>query len=85
MADQLKAALIKRQEVEKLTQLSRSSLYAKLNPKDVNHDPSFPVPVRVSSTAVRWVAYEVEAWIASRPRTRISANDAQFGHSADAA
>ncbi|MBO1111826.1 helix-turn-helix transcriptional regulator [Bordetella petrii] len=76
MADHVKAMLIKRQEVEALTQLGRSSLYAKLNPKDANHDPSFPVPVRVGATAVRWVASEVDAWILSRPRTRLfSAND----------
>ncbi len=70
MNDSIKMALIKRQEVEALTKLSRSSVYAKLNPNDVNHDPSFPIPLKVGSTAVRWVASEVYAWIESRPRVR---------------
>lgn len=65
-----KAALMRRPEVEALMQLSRSTLYAKLNKNDKGYDPDFPVPIRVSATAVRWIREEVEAFIASRPRVR---------------
>lgn len=47
--------------------LSRSSVYAKLDPNSTSHDPTFPRPVRLGgerSRAVGWLAADVEAWIA---------------------
>jgi prophage regulatory protein len=71
MANQLQDALLRRKEVEAHTKLGRSTLYSKLNPKDRGYDPSFPIPVRISTGGgIRWLQSEIEAWIASRPRTR---------------
>jgi prophage regulatory protein len=70
MVNQLQNALLRRKEVEELLQISRSSLYAKLNCKDRGFDPEFPAPVRLGKHAVRWVRSELNAYIASRPRTR---------------
>ncbi len=49
-------------EVMRRTKLSRSTIYA------LKAAGLFPQPVRVSTHAVRWVAAEVDDWIATRPR-----------------
>lgn len=64
----IKDALLRRQEVERLTALGRSAIYARLNSKHPQYDPSFPRPISVGGpvdkpTAVRWVAREVQAWV----------------------
>lgn len=73
-AGQRFAVLLRCVEVQQRTGLSRSSMYARMNPSDAAYDSSFPLPVNVSakggSVSNRWIAHEVDAWIASRPRTR---------------
>lgn len=68
LIEHVKEALLKRQEVERLTGLGRSAIYARLNQKHTQYDPDFPSPVSVGGradtpTAVRWVESEVQAWI----------------------
>ena len=53
--------LMRRQEVEKITGLGRSSIYRLMQKGD------FPRPVRVGPAAVRWMESEVTAWVESRP------------------
>ena len=53
--------LLRRREVEELTGLSRASIYRLMR------SGRFPLPVRVSDTAVRWKASDITAWIESRP------------------
>ncbi len=53
--------LLRRREVEELTGLSRASVYRLIS------EGEFPRPVRVSATAVRWKASDIDAWIKSRP------------------
>ena len=53
--------LLRRQEVEELTGLSRASIYRLMR------SGRFPLPVRVSASAVRWKASDIAAWIQSRP------------------
>lgn len=69
-------ALLKRQEVERLTGLGRSAIYARMDPKHPQYDPKFPKPVPISGpvdrpAAVRWVSSEVTTWI----KARIAARD----------
>lgn len=52
--------IIKLTEVIRITGLSRSSIYRKLNEK------SFPVPVPLGHKAVGWVEDEVQQWILER-------------------
>lgn len=73
-----KSALLRRQEVEARTGLARSSIYSKLDPNSRGYDESFPVPIRIGASSVRWHEGEVDAWIASRPRIRMpDCNDLQ--------
>ena len=56
--------LLRRREVEKITGMSRSSIYRLM------HEDEFPRPVRVGPAAVRWKASDITAWIESRPVAR---------------
>ena len=53
--------LMRRQEVLQVTGLSKSTLHAMVARKE------FPAPVRIGLRAVAWRAWEVMAWIKSRP------------------
>ena len=70
MADLLNAvkdALIARRELERLTGLGRTAVYARINRKSPQYDPSFPRPVSLGdTTSVRWSLRETEAWIQAR-------------------
>ncbi|MFM0190114.1 AlpA family phage regulatory protein [Paraburkholderia nemoris] len=72
---QLFAVLLRCVGVQQRTGLSRSSVYARMNPSEPAYDSSFPLPVNVSAkggcVSNRWIAHEVDAWIASRPRARV--------------
>ena len=56
--------LLRRQQVEEITGLSRSSIYRLMKSGE------FPLPVRVGATAVRWRASDITAWLESRPTAR---------------
>lgn len=53
-------ALIRRKEVERLTALSRSSIY------DLMGKNKFPKPVGLGANSVAWVEAEIHQWIAER-------------------
>lgn len=53
-------ALIRRKEVERLTSLSKSRIYALMLTGD------FPKPVSLGAMSVAWLEVEVHAWIAQR-------------------
>lgn len=53
-------ALLKRREVERLTLLSRSQIYALMKQGE------FPTPIRLSSMSVAWIETEIHGWIANR-------------------
>lgn len=48
--------------VIRMTSIPRSTIYA------LKAAGQFPEPVRVGARGVRWIADEVTAWIATRPR-----------------
>lgn len=52
--------LIRRQEVEERTGLSRASIYTMMD------EGQFPRPVRIGKRAVAWRQSEIEEWMASR-------------------
>ena len=62
--------LMRGKEVEKTAGIGRSTRYAKLDPKNAAYDPAFPLPIRIGANTVRWIESEIDAYIASRPRTR---------------
>lgn len=58
----MEATFLRRQEVERLTRLSRTSIYRKMR------SGTFPLPLKLGARAVAWRADEIHEWIASRPR-----------------
>lgn len=57
---QLQAALIRRKEVERITALSCSRMYALMALGE------FPRPIQLGPMSVAWVASEVHEWVAAR-------------------
>ena len=53
---------LRRPEVEKLTGLSRGTIYAKMN------EGTFPRPRRIGRRAVAWPESEVAHWISIQPK-----------------
>ena len=51
---------IKRKEVETITGLSRSSIYAKME------SGSFPKAIKLSERSVAWIDHEIQEWAKSR-------------------
>lgn len=64
---QHQTTLIRRKEVERLTALSRSRIYALMAAGD------FPRPVRLGEMSVAWYLPEIQSWIAARIAERKSA------------
>lgn len=58
--EQSEVRVLRRAEVERLTGLSRSSIYAHIA------DGRFPRPLTLSPRRVGWLAHEVEAWVRAR-------------------
>ncbi|WP_417251285.1 helix-turn-helix transcriptional regulator [Castellaniella sp.] len=61
--------ILRRQQVEARTGLSRSTIYARMrrNPKrPADYDPDFPRPVSVGGRAVGWIEAEIDAWISAQ-------------------
>ena len=59
---QMEARILRRREVERLTLLSKASIYRQMQMG------TFPMPVKLGPRSVAWVAEEIHEWIASRPR-----------------
>jgi prophage regulatory protein len=60
--------ILRRKRVEEKTGLSRSTLYAFINPKHPNYDATFPKPVSLGARAVGWIESEIDFWLKSRNR-----------------
>ena len=60
-------ALARRRQVEKLVQLSRSTIYANVKAG------TFPAPIRIGARAVAWRLSDVEAWLEARPLASLPA------------
>lgn len=58
--------LLRRKQVEQAIGLSRSTIYARLDPKSPQYDPTFPKPITLGSMSVAWIEAEIQNWIASR-------------------
>ena len=55
--------LLTRREIEERCGIARTTIYRKMR------EGSFPEPLQIGARAVRWPENEIEAWLASRPRS----------------
>ena len=58
--------IIRRGVVESLTGLSRSTIYAKMDPNSPYFDETWPKKVSLGPRSVGWYRHEVIEWVASR-------------------
>lgn len=61
--------ILRRQQVEARTGLSRSTIYARMRrsaKRPSDYDPSFPRPISVGGRAVGWIEAEIDAWLATQ-------------------
>ena len=58
----MQETLLRRDQVEARTALSRSSIYRLMR------IGKFPEPLRIGERGVRWPESEITAWLADRPR-----------------
>lgn len=58
--------LLRRRQVEQSLGLSRSTIYARLDPKSRHYDPDFPRPIKLGATSIAFVESEVQDYIAHR-------------------
>ena len=65
--------LLRRPEVERLTGLSRASIYARMAAG------TFPCPVRLGSNSVAWRLHDVENWIEALPTAKLDESRAAGG------
>ena len=56
--------LLTLREVERRVSLKRSSIYRAMRATP----RGFPLPIKIGPKSVRWIAAEIEDWLASRPR-----------------
>lgn len=55
--------LLRLLEVMRITGLSRSTIYSKMNPNSKYHDPSFPQRAPIGTKSIRFSSLEVYAWV----------------------
>lgn len=58
--------LLRRSDVEKILAVSRSTIYARLDPNSRNYDPDFPKPIKRGATSIAFLESEVQAYISHR-------------------
>ncbi|WPE80629.1 AlpA family phage regulatory protein [Acinetobacter baumannii] len=59
--------MLKLRDVISKCQISRSTIYDKLDHKSKRHDPNFPKPRKLGMNSVAWVEHEVERWLQNLP------------------
>lgn len=65
-----KPLMYRPQVVDALLGICKSSRHSWQDPKSSQYDATWPLPIKLSARSVGYLAAEVEAWIASRPRAR---------------
>jgi|GEM_PF-1319789 len=63
---QLPIILLTGKQFDAQTSSSRSARYEKLDPRSPRYDPTFPKPIKLTGTSIRFLQSEVSAWIVSR-------------------
>jgi prophage regulatory protein len=66
-------SIIRRPAVSRLTGLSTTTIYARLNPKSKSYDPTFPRQLKLGegkNPPVGWILEEVESWETARKAAR---------------
>lgn len=63
-------ALIRLPSLCEQIDVTRNTIYDRLNSDSPRYDPTFPKPINIGAHSVAWVQAEVTAWIQSKIDTR---------------
>ena len=69
--DTTKPLTYRGREVDKKLGFSKSTRFSLQDPESPQYDPTWPLPVKLSARTTGYLVNEIEAWLASRPRTRV--------------
>lgn len=58
--------MMKLKAVTDKCQISRSTIYDKLDSKSKRYDPEFPKPRKLGQNSVAWIEEEINTWIQTR-------------------
>lgn len=58
--------MMKLKAVTDKCQISRSTIYDKLDSKSRRYDPEFPKPRKLGQNSVAWIEEEINTWIRTR-------------------
>ena len=61
-------------DVSRKCGISKSMIWAKLNPKNRRHDADFPQPFTLGDKAIGWLESEIDTWIEHRAAQRGTPN-----------
>lgn len=62
--------VIRLKEVQVVSGLSKSSIYAKMDENSPYHDPDWPKSIRLGPRSVGWYRHEIIEWVKSRSHSR---------------
>ena len=60
--------MVKLKVVTEKCQISRSTIYEKLDEKSKRYDKEFPKPYKLGMSSVDWLEHEIDEWLKTRPR-----------------
>lgn len=68
---------IRRDELQQITGLSRSTIYDRLDRRSAHFDQNFPRPIKIGKSAVGWIQSEVTEYVETLiQRSRSEVTDA---------
>ena len=62
--------IIRRRKLERLLDVTSSTIYDWKDPKSPRYDPTFPKPIQLGANSVGWIASEIDEWLARRIEAR---------------
>lgn len=58
--------MLRIKHVQQLLNISRSSIYYKLNPSSPYFDPTFPRPIKLGRSMTAWSTHAIQNWLNSK-------------------
>lgn len=64
--------ILRIKQLSEIIGLARSTIYDYLDPRSPRHDPTFPKPIKLGTSAVGWLETEINQWIGLKIAMRSS-------------
>ncbi|MGC3963630.1 MAG: AlpA family phage regulatory protein [Rhodocyclaceae bacterium] len=67
----IKALVVRVKQALELLQISRSSMYAKWDPKSPQYDQTFPPRIRLGANSIGLLRADIEAWLKAQSDAKL--------------